>query len=197
MTVHSNDVLRVTCKMRQNTKDVLNVYHIKALETGDLTDAAVVTEVAARLDAVYDEIVAQITDNLVFGTIEVWNVTQDAPVGETSWPTQTTGEGVGNPLPEATSFCMLFPTATARSQGRKFIGGIGEGANDGDGTPIALLMSNAIDFIATLLGIWLVGDGEFVFGNYNTLLTRFSEWITGFAVDIWRTQRRRYRDSGT
>jgi len=197
MTVVNNDVLRVTCKMRQNTKDVLNVYHIKALETGDLSHAAVMVEVANRMDAVYDEIIAQITNNLTFGSIEVWNVTQDRPVGEASWPTQTTGEGEGDPLPEATSFCMLFPTETARSQGRKFIGGIGEGANDGDGTPVALLMTNAIDFIATLLGTWLIGDGEFVFGNYNTLLERFARWIEGFAVDIWRTQRRRYRDTGT
>jgi len=191
MSVNNDDVLRVTAKMHMGVVDIQNVFHIQAQGTGTLGDAAAVSAIALRLDDAYANMVAQLSDNLQFDTIEVFNVTQDAPMDEVTWPTLVDGDVVSDQLPTQVAGLVRFTTNVARSQGRKFIGGVIEGDNDANGLPDTDVLTALAAFAADVLTPWLIGSGNFAFGNYNVDLTRFAEWVSPIINTIWSTLRRR------
>lgn len=197
MTVNSGDILRVTAKMYMGVVDVQNVYHIQAQSTGEVSDEDAVDEIKARLNAAYAELVPQQTDTLQYDTIEIFNVTQDKPIDEVTWPTLTDGDVVGDMLPSQMSGLVRFTTQTARSQGRKFIGGVIEGDNDSDGLPDTDILTALADYAADLLAAWLVGSGSFAFGNYNVDLDRFAEWVSPIVNTIWSALGRRRFGQGS
>jgi len=197
MTVHSGDVLRCTAKMTFNGRDVQNTYHILADDTGDIADGAVVAFIEARMEDAYTELLAKLSDNLLFDSIVIKNMTQDTPLSDSGWPVLTNGNGVTGDAPPAVAGLVKFPTATARSQGRKFLGGLITSAIDTAGDPSNDFLVDMASFITELLGNWIVGTGELVFGNYNPVTERFVEWISGLVVSTFKTQRRRYSGSGS
>lgn len=196
MTVEVGDILRVTAKMSVLTDDVQNVYHYEASGTGTATDAATMTAIALALDDAYEEIVAELTTGLRYDTIEFFNVTQDVPMGEDAWPNQVTGSAVGEILPLQCSAVCLFGTATARSQGRKFLPPMKEEASDSRGVVNAATITAILLLIIELLTGVTVGTLTFHPGNWNLLLTRFAEWISGTINPVMKTQRRRVAGVG-
>lgn len=197
MTVNSGDILRVTAKMKMSGKDVQNTFHIEAQDTNDLDDATVVAAVEARLEAAYDNLLTELSDNLAFDSIVIKNVTQDVPISDSGWPTLTTGNTATGDAPPAVAGMVKFPTGVARSQGRKFIGGLVNAVITTAGDPSSALQVSLANYVVDLLDTWLIGDGEFAFGNYDDVLLRFAEWASGLVVDTFKTQRRRYTGSGT
>jgi hypothetical protein len=116
---------------------------------------------------------------------------------ETAWLTLDDGDKIDTPLPQQTSALCLFPTGVARSQGRKYIGGFTEDSNSSGAIPSAVLITALTAFVDVLVDNWIIGSGEFVFGNYDSVLARFAEWISAIVREVWRTQRRRATGVGS
>jgi hypothetical protein len=185
------DVVRVTAKMSwaSGASQIQNVYHIKVL-TGGNTDALVHSEIADALDDAYTELLGSIPDVIDFDTIETFNITQDAPMVEDAWPTLTEGAVSGESLPAQCAPLVLFNTATARSQGRKFLPFVLESGQSG-GSLSAGVLEDMANYAAALIGDIVGTSWSGKFGNYNDDLVRFAPWVSALVKDIVRTQRRR------
>lgn len=197
MSFENDDVMRVTAKMSIQQQDVINVFHVQNQGAGSIDDGSAHTFVLIRLDAAYSELVALLSDLLNFETVETFNVTQDAPMLETAWLTLDDGDKLDQVLPQQTAALCLFPTGVARSQGRKYLGGFTEDSNADGAIPSPTLVTALGAFVDVLVDNWIIGTGEFVFGNYDGVIFRFAEWISAIVREVWRTQRRRATGVGS
>lgn len=197
MAIENNDVLRITCKFSYLSNDVQNVYHLKVATSGPVDDEDFLDEIAADMDSMYDDINPHISNDILYDTVEVYNITDESYVGEVSWPSKTVGAASGNNMPPGSSALCLFPTSTLRSQGRKFLPLMTINAIDSTGTPSATVLTAMASFIADVLAQKSGVNWTGYLGNYNDDLARFAQWISGLAMNFFATQRRRYIGSGS
>jgi hypothetical protein len=192
MTINNGDVLRVTAKMSSEAdQDLQNVYYWRGSGVGISTDAQFATACRTELDNAYGYFDDQLADGVSFDSIEIFNITQDVPVGEYTWPTLSAGGSASDVLPEQTALLVTFSTAAARSVGKKFLGGWTEGNNDSDGTIASSLLTLILSYISTILSGFAAGDLDFEAGHWSVINETFVPWLAGLVDDVWATQRRR------
>lgn len=197
---NDGDILRVTAKMSFNSgaAQVQNVYHTQCIFTTAQTDAATHVGVEQALNDAYTNLIARLPDTLDFDTIETWNLTQDRPMIEDTWPSLVAGTNGGQMCPPQTAPLVLFTTAVARSQGRKYLPPSNEGNVLGGGLIDSLLEASMVDYAADMLIGWTISSGNYgVWGNWNVALARFAVWKAAIIKDRLRTQRRRVPGVGT
>ena len=197
MSVENQDIVRVTCKFLLLGEDVQNVFHIQNQGAGSVDDGSAHVLIMLRREDGYNELVPLLSENFIFETFETFNITQDKPMQETNWIELVDGDKIDQVLPKQTSALMLFPTGSARSQGRKYIGGFTEDSNAVGAVPSPALVTALTACLDAWLEPWIVGTGTFNFGNYRKEPLRFAEWLSGFAREVWRTQRRRATGVGS
>jgi len=133
MAVAIGDVLRVAAIQKFNAiDDVVNVLHfgVTAVPTPN-DDATLLSDLASRVGSAWVMMQSQLVNNLEPDNLTVFNVTQDAPVGITSWGGgYTGGTSVGEAIPLFSAALVLLSTAVKRKQGRIYIGGLSEAANN-------------------------------------------------------------------
>lgn len=196
MPCQEDDVLRMTCKMLLHGKVQQNVYHFQLQGTDQQLDDTVLTDMIQKISNAHEELIGEQQDALTYETVEVWNVTQDRSIGEEAWDVITAGTNVSGLLPTQTAALVLYPTLVARSQGRKFLGGLTENANNVNGDPDEALIAALVAYALHILTPRIFGEGTAPFGNYNYLFERFATWFSARVVAEWKTQRRRYRTAG-
>jgi len=197
MPVNDGDIVRAVVTMSWSDDDIQNVYHMEVSAAAPQDEADVMTDLGSFFDDLYGNWDNLMPSEISFDTIEAWNVTQNAYIGVTAFPTLTTGLATTDPLPPQIAGLALFETDVSRSQGRKFLPTAVVGAMDTDGT----LSTTALTQVGAYLVDALVGvTGTYIdakLGNWNPTLARFAEWVSGTARDIWATQRRRYFGRGS
>jgi hypothetical protein len=193
--VHDQDVLRVTARLKHALQDQQNVYHLRWFGS-DTDPFDLADDIADWLDAAYSEFQPEVPMGTTYYDIEVWNVTQDEPIAVLDWPTLTVGGASSNPFPLQTAPLVLFNTTTARSQGRKYLPSLTEGASAGDGILSAGVIAMIADFAVAILSDVIGTGGYASAGNWNEVLERFAVWASGAISYYLRTQRRRVQGVG-
>ena len=192
-----NDVIRIVAKMAVGADDVQNVFHLLlSTVSGSPTNAALLAEIAAVINALYDTIDGVVSDEVSFDTVECYNLTANEYVGETAFTTLTAGANADITPPQCAPL-VLFGTETLNSQGRKFLPPLGKASADVDGTLTAAALTpigNFASFVLSPTG-WTAYDGDF--GNYRPLTATFIPYTSSFVRDFFATQRRRYAGSGS
>lgn len=129
MTVAAGDLLRIAVRQRwAGTDDIVNVYHYEVftVPVGG-AEEDVLEDLADGLSVNYAILQSSTSDNLDPVDISVYNITQDGPVGVTTFtPDYTGGTATGDSLPTFTAGLIFFPTTVKRRVGRVFIGGLSE-----------------------------------------------------------------------
>ena len=190
--IEAGDIVRVTAKLDMSTDDIINVYHLKHAGSGDVTQAAFLAVVDNWLDTAYGIFDQYLSNAVDFVSIDCFNVTQDEPIGSVSWPTMTSGgDSTADAYAKQVAPLVRFPTATARSQGRKFLGGFTEAQIGGGGTLSATLQSALASFGAQILAGFTASGEDFIPGNWNQVLGRFAPWLSAVVNIVAATQRRR------
>jgi len=197
MAITDGDIIRITAKMSQGLSDIQNVYHCQVETSGPVSNATFLSEMAADVDSMYTDLVTNIANNVSFDTIQMYNITQDEYIGETSWPSKTAGTASANMLPPQTAPLVLFSTAYLRSQGRKFLPPFTVNAEEDDGTLASAALGQIANFIADVLLQKSGVNWTAYMGNWNPTFARFAQWLEGTARDFFATQRRRYTGYGS
>lgn len=189
--IQDGDILRVTAKMLLDSEEIQNVFYAQYLGTTEVDEFAGADLLADRLDGCWGNINTQMSQDLDYLTIEVYNVTQDAPIQETGWLTQTSGAAIGDELPFQVAMLATFPTALKKSLGKKYIGGYTVDSVDDGGVPNSTTLSNLADFVADLLSALTTANGSFQWGHIREDPLTFVAWLSGIVETIYSTQRRR------
>lgn len=195
-SIVSGDVIRIVAKMLYAGGDIQNTYHVRNLG-GTVDGDDFMDSMADKLDDAYAEINDDISPLQSYDEIEFFNVTQDEPLGVRDWPVLTVGEGVTETLPLQNAGLVLFGTAVARSQGRKFLGALVEATNTGGGAVSTAFQTAMAAYAAELLDDLVVGVGTFAMGNWNAAKDRFADWISASIRTRLFTQRRRVAGVGS
>lgn len=189
------DVLRVVALMdAQYGGQIANVYHVKLTTVvGDPpTDAETKVDMAQYMDDMYATVDQDMAQNVAFDTVNVFNVTQNRPLGNQAWPTLTNGASSGDPLAPQTALFLQGNTGYSRNWARKFLGTFSETRNDGNASPDSTLLTAAAAFAVQWLAGYLNASGD----EYTPVVfhTKSQLWRTVLEViirDVWSTIRRR------
>jgi hypothetical protein len=192
MSVLLNDILRVATRIKDyQGEDVVNVWHVRSDSVTPVDEAAAMVELGEYMELIYGCFDNHIDDNAHFYDINVFNVTQNSPMGSTAWPTFTNGSGTGDVLPAQTACLIRGTTGKSRNWARKFLGPFTESMNTDEGRINGTLVTELI-----AAGVaWLAGyTGSF--GDWVPVVWHHKDsvWRTLVSVvvrDIWSTIRRR------
>jgi len=197
MPAGSGDILRIVAKCEMGGQDVINVFHAQMAETGEVDDSTILTAVRNRLEAAYQELEDEQSDQLTAVGIDVANITDNTVIGQTTLGAYTGGTAEQGTLPPQVAGFVQFGTQVLGSLGRKFLAGFIEDSNTETGRPDTAVQAVIAAFAAEILAPLLIGSGFLNFGNWNKDLERFVDWVSATVSSEWKTQRRRYYSSGS
>jgi len=197
MPVNGQDILRIAFRAEYNgTDDMVNVFHAKITGSGSEADGDTMDAIHDWLVTIYGTFWNRVSNKVVAMDYEVYNITQDRPMGTEPIIGLGAGGSVGEELPTQTSPLIVFPTAVKKSVGKKFLP-VTTVDNTTDGN---ILTANALADLAAMAVEWLTDKLITTLylqgGNYNAILPRFAPWITALARTGIFTQRRRRLGKG-
>lgn len=151
MTVNTNNVLRLTAVMRLNgLSTVMNVYHVRYVASGEMTDEDAMEFAERYLSDVYGSASGMFSTGLVPVEIRGFNETTNAPLPVIGWTNWGGGALGGETAPAGCAGLLLFRTGVVRKLGRKFLPGLAEGHMT-NGVLAAGWLSDALSFAGTLM----------------------------------------------
>ncbi len=193
MSVNGNDVIRTTVDMRlDGTGVVQNTFHTQYTGAVISSDQVVVNAIRVHLESSYYVVIQpDLVNDITFQAYINFNVTQGVPMPDAVPTLVTAGTDLAEPLPPQNAALMSFPTATAKSIGRKYVPSYGENANDGNGLLDAGVLARLLTAGVNLVGTFSISIGNGELGNYVDLTASFRAWTGSRADTLFRTQRRR------
>jgi hypothetical protein len=124
-----SDILRVAAVQRYGGVDqFVNVFHFRIIALPTPNDnTSLLEDIGEKLSTAWGEIAANIPTGLEPDVIQVFNITQDAPVGIGSWdPGYTGGASIADAMPTDDAALVLWGTDVKRRQGRTYLGPFSE-----------------------------------------------------------------------
>lgn len=123
MAVSAGDIISVSCRFGfHNLDDQVNKLHVRVgTPPSPNDDASLSEDILGWVDQFYTELAPAISDNVGTTDITLYNVTEDAPVGQYSWPTLAGGEATAEPLPPQATMLVLLRTGLKRRLGRMYL----------------------------------------------------------------------------
>lgn len=169
MTISAGDVVKATARLEWGgSVAVQNVFYAESLAAVSVSDEDAMDDLAEWLETIYDSIAPYMMTTVAFVDILFYDMTGDRPIGQLSWPTLTTGSGVGHPTASLVSMVVTAYTSINRTRGRKFFG-VFDNTLMANGLWVAALLTD----MALAAGAWIT---SFTGG------TSGQTWLPG----VWR-----------
>lgn len=130
MPVDENDIIRISARqLYKSVDEIVNVLHCVCLTNLSADDQELGEDIAAWIADAYGTIQDILHNALEPNVIDLYNVTQDYPIGQFNWGSgYTGGDSSGDPLPNGVAGLIIWNTNTKRMQGKTYIGVLTEGA---------------------------------------------------------------------
>ena len=198
MPTEPQDVLRASARLSiQGQGDFVNVWHFRYDVGTPLSDDLTIDLVAERLDAAYDLIKSFIANDAAFVDINVFNVTQNRPLGSTPWPTLVNGLDSDEMLPGQVAAFVRFPSGFSRNWAKKFIGPMTVGQNTTTGLMENATVAALVAFASEILTGTLAGSTT----DLETIVyyARTQQWVavtSAIVRNVWATVRTRRSGRG-
>lgn len=198
MPVAQDDILRIAARLNVPlTGDFVNVFHYKQLAAVAISDAVTLSNVATMIDELYQTVNAGISTEANYVDINVFDVTQDRPIGSVAWPTLSSGAAAGDMLPAQTAAFVRAATGFSRNWAKKFIGPCSEGSS----TPQGFVATALSTLLTAFAAEWISGANGDPSANYEPVVYHRSADLwrplkTGIVTNVWATIRRRRAGTG-
>jgi hypothetical protein len=199
MATVSGNIIRVAARQIMNDVDeVTNVFHFTVQTAGAGGDAGILGEVSEKLAQAWVFIDQELHTSIEPLILDVFNVSQDYPLGSTQWGSDYNGgTNGGSPLPNQDALLVLWYTATKRVQGKTYIGGLHEGTLDA-----GLFNGGAVTAVATWANVMLDptpanDDVELLLGVWSVAATEMRPIVSTRVSSNPATQRSRRRGRGS
>lgn len=191
MTVQINDVLSVRAKQLLDTERIMNTFYVKNTGGSSVNDSGALTGIQNWVHSIWNPNLGQLSTEWFSDTIQVYNVTQDAPLGEIAWGSALQGTNTNDSLPYQIAALVTFPTGVKRSLGKKYFAGFTEAGTDGAGIITSGLGGALANMAAAIMTGITAGTTTFTIGNYQLDLGVFVPYISALVETLLSTQRRR------
>lgn len=199
MPIVSGDILRVAARMKvDGVFDVVNVLHFRMEAVSPDGDTQTLLDVAEKLSNCYALLATVLPTALSADALDVFNVSDDAPLGAHAWGAGFTGGTNGGDFtPLGVSALCLMNTATKRVQGRIYVGPLIEAAWT-DGKVNSGSLPALQNYMAELRDTNPLSEGsEIIYGVYSRD-SNILRSVTSQRVQLEAAyQRRRKRGRGS
>jgi hypothetical protein len=119
----TGDIIRVAARMvYDSTEDVVNVYHIRYNDGGDVSFGVMSGLIQTYMDAVMATLDTELSTLMVAADLSVSNETQNTVFGAIAWGTFSQGGAAGEPTASGTTCFGYIRTRKPRVQMRKYFG---------------------------------------------------------------------------
>lgn len=206
MTVSNGDVIRVSARQElEDGQDHVSVFHYIADFQSDQTDQTVVDAVMEEIDNAFGALNGYISNttskvDMKFDKVEFIGgvLEQVYNLGTYLWTGATyTPAGSGETLPPGVAALCKFTTVLGRVYGRKFLGGLIEGAQNG-GTLVAGCLTALASFGATILtDVVIDASNSLAAGVMSSKVSGYVGFQEADASDNVAYQRRRRVGTGS
>jgi hypothetical protein len=133
MPFDTGDFIEVTANMKFGGKDIQNTFHFIVQTAGSNDQSDQLDDVGECIENIYGPLEAVMPDELTFDSISVYDLTQDAPIGNVAWPTFTVGANLQPPLSPALALVSRLTLGLPRREGRKYWGPWCDSENEAPG----------------------------------------------------------------
>src|SRR5512134_167816 len=193
MPTVDGDIFRVAARMNQSgSGDFVNVYHYRVETVVQAADFYALQDFSDIMDRLYTQIYTAMPDGMTFEDVNVFNVTQNRPLGSLAFPVLTAGSQATDDLPPQCAAFVRGLTGYSRNWARKFIGPLCENQNQ----PGGLIGTSMISALTNYGANWLDPSLATPVNTYVPVV-RYAvggNWqaITAIVLsNIWATMRRR------
>lgn len=197
MPSNPTDIIRATVQMQGSSPDLaLNVFHAIVTGVGPFDDNNMLNAVVSWIGNVYQPMRIQMSQTWSFVGIDVYNVTQDYPIGFAAAPAAWNAPASRGPVevcPPGTAYFVSARTSRKRTYGRKFLPGIPETVNVNGritGAALTALLSFAVNYVAQYASAQGITFNPGTLDRVTNVLLGF---ISGKAyADVAYQRRRKY-----
>jgi hypothetical protein len=181
-----------------NIGDFVNVYHWRIALMSTSTDENINDAILERMEDLYSPFLGFMSDSLNFSDINIFNVTQDMPIGSFPWPTISSGTGgSGESLPPQVAYFIRGLSGFSRNWAKKFIGPFLETASAGSGVVQAAVMTAGGTFATNwLASLMATGGARLESVVYHASAGLWRELVEAVSTNIWATFRTRRHGRG-
>lgn len=199
MAVLDGDILRVSCNFELGDgTQYQNIYHYVRDGTDPYSDALHVSGLAAKMNAVYNTILAQVksdvTEQLSFVDRVEWNeITSQWEVVENigTFTLSFVPSGVVDALPFQAAPYLIFKTQRPKSVGKKFLFPFIETMQASTILDAAAVTAMVAFGVQVLSAVALGGDATLTAGIPRTSFNVFLNFLVAVVGDVIGSQRRR------
>lgn len=199
MSVVDGDILRISCNFELDDGTQLqNIWHMIRDGTDPISDATHVAAILAKLEQIYDKIVAQVVDNVVpklsfvdrveFNEIvDEWRVVENIGTFTLDWTPTNANEG----LPYQAAPYIVFKTQRPRSVGKKYLFPFAEDQQNETilvGAAVTAMVALGVDVLS---GKEVGGDVTLTFGIVRTGIQTWLNFLVAVVNDVIGSQKRR------
>lgn len=197
-TVNGNCIRVAARQLLNGTDEIVNVFHFTVSVAGTNGDQGILDEAAAKLSNAWVELAGILPNDLAPNIVDVYNVTQDYPLGSTAWEgAYTGGTSSGEYLPPQVSLLVLWNTSVKRVQGKTYLGPIVETVH-ADGVFTGTAITAASDWAGQMRDVVaLVDDTELALCVYSSAGGNQRAIVSRRVVSIPATLRRRRPGRGS
>lgn len=197
----ATDIVRVSCRQSfDGVEDQVNVFHFIVQTVPDPnTEANIMADLGDIISTAFEALEGQIVNNVQPVDMTFYNVSDDVPIGVTTWPgPYSGGTGSGEGLPPHDSALVILPVGAKRTQGRIYLPTMLE-ASQNDGVWVAGVHTAVDAFLSLLLDIQTgtPGGGEYQYGIWKRSNTTMHYPYSGRLSSQVAVQRRRKRGRGS
>jgi len=199
MAVVLNDILRVAARMHHALHgDLVNVYHLRVEDIASMDDSIALDACAEWIETLYTTVVSHMAQAWTFEDINVFDVTQDRPLGSAAWPTLVDGgDEYNDTQPPQVAALVRATTGYSRNWARKFLGGFSEARNTAQGfldsTLVTALGNFALAWITPLVEAEAYTLQPVVWHKGASL---WRPLVEGVVRNVWSTVRTRRTGRG-
>lgn len=199
MAIGTNDVIRVAARGHLPlVGDLVNVFHLK-IGSGTIdAESVVIDAILDWVETIYTPIMGFMSSSCTVTDINIFNVTQNQPVGSFAWPTLVGGSQGGDILPSTIAGFVRATTGISRNWAKKFVWPMAESANDGQGFVAAAAMTALMDFGAAWIAPFTLPLGVNVHPVVFHAATGTWNTVTEIIVrNVWANMRTRRPGRGS
>lgn len=194
MAVAATNIIRCACRMNYGgLAEIVNVLHFRVVTAVDTAEQDVADDLRVIISDNYANFAAFMPSALDTVSIDMYNVSQDYPMGQSQWgPSFTGGSASGDQLAPGNSLMVIWTTLVKRVQGKTYLGPFSEASTTGGNWNSAVL-ADINSFAGTMLSVQNGVNNTYRFGVWSRVQGQF--FIpSGYRIPVVVSYQRRRRE---
>jgi hypothetical protein len=180
MAITTGDIIKVVAELlRDSVFQVVNTFWVEILDDDSNATSSILDDIAEFIEEVYLPMEDDLSNNVSFLDLAMYNFTKDETYPAEDWPTLTVGGGVTSGSPPGAAAFAWFPSGQPHVMSRKWFGPFTLTAQ-ADHVWDSALTANVATGVANMIGGYEGSTGTVM----RMVIPHLVEMVDGEPVDV-------------